>query len=400
MDIQKLRYCKHSESMSLLLYKSLNQIARNTHNYPFSDLYDYICGANLLRYAFDECRRNNGVAGIDNVDFKLFNTDNINYYLQDIENQLKSGTYLTYPYKRIHIKSDGGKERAICIPTVRDRIVQKAVSVILSAIIDPVFLSCSYAYRPYLGTNDAIGNLLKLIERKGKHYAYNYDIQKYFDNINREKLFLYLEKLVGDPKLLNLIRNIVEAESIQDGDIICPDSGIQQGSPVSPILSNLYLHHLDSFWHEKEYNKKFNAELIRYADDILVMAKYENPKVTEAISSCLGELGLTLNLKKSKQINLRLGQKMNFLGYEIKMTKVKPMILDIGPRIRNVKRLKSKIDRLCQASQKNVIPPEEVLRSITSQVEGFKNYYMHSTSGHIFNELDNIVNEFRRRKGL
>jgi RNA-directed DNA polymerase len=383
------RYAKHSASN---LLKSLNQIISGS-DYPIDDLYGYICETGLLRYAFDQCKVNKGIPGIDGVSFTLFNATNINYFIRDIEVLLNSENYTGYPNKIIDIK-EGSKERSISIPTIRDRTVQKAISLVLSVVLDPIFLPCSFAYRNGVSANDAVGLLLNLVERKRKNFVYKFDIKNCFGSIDRQKLLSYLEEKISDKKLLTLIRNFIESEAVKDGEIIYFEAGIPQGNSLSPILSNLYLHNLDSFWYDNNYHKKYNAELVRYADDICVLSKYENTDITEAVQSCLEGLGLLLNLSKSRRLNLRLGQSLTFLGYEIQLTNVKPTVVKVEPRFSNLERMKGKLKRVFRNARKGVFTLEESRELMGSMISGFENYYIHSTSRESFDQLDEMAKVF------
>jgi group II intron reverse transcriptase/maturase len=271
--------------------KNISQMATADHSLKFHNLYDLIHHPSWLETAYQHVRQNAGskTAGVDKVTMLLFE-ENLESNLQELSEQLKSGTFDPFPVRRVILKEkkrDGRmKFRALGIPAIRDRIVQEALRMILEPIWESDFSTYSYGFRPNRCTMDAVSYLwAKMIGTAG--WAYKWviegDISSYFDTIHHRKLMKLLQKRIKEKKLLDLIWKFLQAGVLDGGNYAETLSGVPQGGIVSPLLANIYLHELDKYMEDtyvsrsqivKHRNRKKgipNFLYTRYADDFVVL---------------------------------------------------------------------------------------------------------------------------------
>lgn len=270
-------------------------------------LFTALTSPTTLSNAFERVAENHGCAGSDGVSIELFERDK-HANLQQLAEDLTSQTYHPFPLLRFPIpKRRGGGVRWLSVPTVRDRTAQAAAYLVTRPIFEAEFESMSHAYREGRGVKTAIRDIEKWRDA-GYRYAVDADIDAYFDTVPHDLLLKKLEALLPEPPLLRLFRKWIKAEVYDGKNIWRLNTGIPQGSVVSPIMANLYLDDLD------ELLTSLGKKLVRYADDFLILSKTEDESEEniDLTAMILEDMLLSLNKKKTKIVSFEQGFK--FLG--------------------------------------------------------------------------------------
>ncbi len=308
------------------LRQKLSQKAKQQKRFRFYSLYAHICRADTLRAAWDAVRANNGAPGVDGVSIEQIaaTPEKETAFLEELQRSLQERTYRTQPVRRVYILKPNGKLRPLGIPTVRDRVVQAAVLLILEPIFEADFEDCSYGFRPGRSAHQALRSILKGLQ-SGYTAVYDADLAGYFDSIPHDKLMACVRMRVVDGAVLGLIRQwlnapVVEPPKDQAGPptVGRNSKGTPQGGVLSPLLANIYLHWFDRVFHRADGPARWaKAKLVRYADDFVVLARYISPQLQRFIEGKLeGWLGLQLNREKTRIVDLQQpGQSLDFLGY-------------------------------------------------------------------------------------
>jgi len=253
--------------------------------------------------------RKDGAAGVDDVTAEEYERD-LEENLLSLLERFKSGRYIAPPVKRKYIPKGEGRFRPIGIPTLEDKILQRAVVMVLTPLYEQDFLDCSYGFRPERSVHQALESLWKGVMGMGGCPAWaglEVDIKSYFDTVNRKQLREFLRKRVRDGVLLRIIGKWLKAGVFEDGAIHYLKEGTPQGGVVSPLFSNIYLHEVLDVWFEEEVKPRLNgqAELIRFADDyvILFTDKRDALRVQEVLPKRFGKYGLTLHDDKTRLVD-------------------------------------------------------------------------------------------------
>ena len=275
-----------------------------------SDLLEAILDRNNLNRAYKRVKRNHGAAGIDGMTVEE-SLPWLKEHREELLRSIRDGSYMPSPVRRKEIpKSDGGV-RKLGIPTVVDRVIQQAIAQKLQSIWEPLFSDSSYGYRPRRSAQQAIQKVKEYAE-EGYRYAVSVDLSKYFDTLNHEQLMNLLHKQIQDMRVLRLIKKYLKSGVMENGVICKTEEGSPQGGPLSPLLANIYLNEFD--W---EMNRR-GVKLVRYADDIVVLAKSERA-AERLLESCRkyleGGLKLKMNTEKSKVTSIFAQKKFKFLGF-------------------------------------------------------------------------------------
>ena len=303
----------------LTLQEKLYQKAKQEREYKFYVLYDKMFIPYMLREAWEQVKSNDGSPGVDKVTIADVGQYGVTAYLTELGEELRKQTYQPQAVKRVMIDKEEGGQRPLGIPTVKDRIAQTVCKMILEPIFEADFEESSYGFRPDRSAKDAItaikGNL-----KQGKTEVYDADLSKYFDTIPHDKLQIVLKQRVADPRILKLINKWLKAPIYENGQYTSGKGGMgtPQGGVISPLLANVYLHLIDRIVNNaRSLFGKLGIQIVRYADDFVLMGRTLPAEIVEKLKSLLSRMGLSLNEKKTRQINARK-ESFNFLGFTIR----------------------------------------------------------------------------------
>ena len=331
-----------------------------------------------LKAAFKAVKRNKGAPGIDKRTISEVEAS-INEIILELCTSLLKGTYTPSPGGAVKIPKTIGQTRQLGIPTVVDRIVQQAITQILLPIFDPYFSGQSFGFRPKRSAQQAIATA-KAFVKEGKEWVVDLDIAKFFDCVNHDIILSKLAHSISDKKLLKLIRKFLQAGMMHDGLFSKKEQGMPQGSPLSPLLSNIMLHDLDKELHYRGHS------FVRYADDcnIYVASKAAAQRVLNSITRFLkNKLKLSVNLDKSAATSVI---KRSFLGFTLLHDGKVAISKD------SIKRFKNKIRLITKRNRGVKI--ETVIRELNQATRGWFHYFKCSDSSKPFKLLDGWI---RRR---
>jgi RNA-directed DNA polymerase len=291
-----------SESVST----RLQQIAKRARDFPdsvWTTLAHHI-DVDFLREAFGRTRKD-GATGVDGqtaADYEV----NLEANLRDLLDRFKSGTYFAPPVKRVHIPKGDGRTRPIGIPTFEDKVLQRAVVMVLESIYEQDFKECSYGFRPGRSAHQALLALWKALMDMGGGWVLEVDIQSFFDSVDHGHLRGFLDLRVRDGVIRRAIDKWLKAGVMEDGSVRRSEEGTPQGGVISPLLANVYLHEVIDKWFDSEVRPRLrgSATLIRYADDFVIAFESEDDarRVLKVLPLRLGKFGLTLHPTKTRLV--------------------------------------------------------------------------------------------------
>jgi group II intron reverse transcriptase/maturase len=260
-----------------------------------------------MREAYIRTRKD-GATGIDGVTAKGYET-NLEANLRDLLERIKSGRYKAPPVRRTYIPKADGSQRPLGIPSFEDKVAQRAVAMVLEAVYEQDFLSCSYGFRPGRSAHQALRQLSSAITVRKQYWVLDVDIRKYFDSISHSHLREILDQRVTDGVVRRMIDKWLNAGVLEEGNLHFATEGTPQGGVISPMLSNIFLHHVLDKWFEDEVRPRMRgkATLVRFADDFVMTFEtyHDARRVMDVLGKRLGRFGLTLHLDKTRFIDFR-----------------------------------------------------------------------------------------------
>ena len=339
--------------------------SRESREADGTDLLERILSRENLNRAYKRVKANKGAPGIDGMTVE----DALPWlreHREELLEQIRSGKYKPQPVRRKEIPKPDGGVRQLGIPTVIDRVIQQAIAQQLSPIFEPKFIDGSYGYRPNRSAQQAIQKVKKYAE-EGYTTAVEIDLSKYFDTLNHELLMNMVREEVKDKRVTDLIKKYLKSGVFAEGLLVKTEEGSPQGGPLSPLLANIYLNKYD-----QEMTRR-GVKVIRYADDIVILAKSKRAgeRLLESSKRYLeGKLKLKLNTEKSKVVSVYAIRNFKFLGFALGKGKNG---IYIRAHAKSLKKAKQKLKELTSRSQgRNV---RAVMRNVKVYIRGWLGYF-------------------------
>ena len=367
----------------------IRKVARERKKERFTALFHHIT-TELLDEAFYELAQN-AAPGVDRLTWKDYEA-NLEENIEDLYDRVQRGAYRALPSRRVYIPKPDGRQRPLAVAALEDKIVQRAVAALLNAVYEEDFLGFSYGFRPGRGAHDALDALCVGIDSKKVSYILDADIRSFFDEISQEWLIRFLEHRIGDRRIIRLIQKWLKAGTLEEGVVTVSDSGTGQGSVISPMLANIYLHYALDLWVERWRRRETTGDVIivRYADDFIVGFQHEGDarRFLNEMRRRLAEFALSLHPEKTRLIEFgrfaaerrkRCGlgrpETFKFLGFTFICGKTRAGKFQIKRKTR-ADRMRAKLKMVQEEMRRRMHQPIAVQgKWLSYVVKGYFNYH-------------------------
>ena len=301
-DQQSTRRAQDRASVSQALER-VRQAARQRKKERFTSLVHHVDPA-MLRTAFYAMKRD-AAPGVDGMTWETYEQD-LDRRIETLHARVQAGTYRALPSRRSYIPKEDGSKRPLAVAALEDKIVQRAVAAVLSAIHEEDFLGFSYGFRPNRSQHDALDAMIVGISSKKVNYILDADIRSFFTEVSQQWVVRFLEHRIGDKRIIRLVQKWLRSGILEDGIVTIEEKGTGQGSVISPLLSNIYLHYVFDLWAERWRRREATGDMImvRYADDTVVGFQHESDarRFRDAMRDRLREFSLSLHPDKTRLI--------------------------------------------------------------------------------------------------
>jgi len=407
---QSTRRTQSRASVSQALER-IRKVATERKKERFTALFHHI-NIDLLEEAFFELKTN-AAPGVDRLTWKDYEAD-LECNLEDLHHRVQRGAYRALPSRRVYIPKPDGRQRPLAVAALEDKIVQRAVVGLLNAIYEEDFLGFSYGFRPGRGAHDAMDALCVGIHSKKVSFILDADIRSFFDEISQEWLIRFLEHRVGDRRIIRLIQKWLKAGILEDGVVSVSDRGTGQGSVISPLLANIYLHYTLDLWAARwrQHTATGDVIIVRYADDFIVGFQHESDArlFRDKMRERLGKFALSLHPEKTRLIEFgrfaaerrkRRGlgkpETFNFLGFTFICGKTRAGKFQIKRKTR-ADRMRAKLREIKVVLRRCMHRPiPEQGKWLGRVVRGYFNYHAVPTNGHALGVFLHHVTDLWRR---
>ena len=386
--------------------RKLNEKAKANPKFRFYSLYDKTYRMDILTEAYRRVKANGGTSGVDGIRIEDIDEHGYSEYLTELGKELKERQYHPQAVRRVYIPKANGKKRPLGIPTIKDRIVQTAFLMILEPIFEADFSDNSHGFRPKKSAHGAIREIYKYLNW-GCEQVYDVDLEKYFDTVEHWKLMKLLSQRISDGRMLHVIKQWLSCGYVEDGQKRQSKRGTPQGGVISPLLANIYLNPVDQSFKRKGLGKikSGSIHLVRYADDMLILAQRDLSKGIEILEHYLDRLGLKLNREKTHKLNLREDKKVEFLGFQfhrVESMKTKERLYLVSPSHSSQKKCREKVKHI--VNHNIPLSMRDQIGNVNRFLTGWTNYFRLGNSSHALKSLNNYVNKrvrrvIQRRKG-
>ena len=388
------------------LQNSLQTKAKAEPSFRFYSLWDKVCRRDVLVEAHRRCRRNDGAPGVDGVTFDAIEKHGVESWLESLQEELKSGEYRTQPLLRVWIPKSNGGQRPLGIPTVRDRVAQMAVQLVLGPIFEEDLLPEQYAYRAGRDAKAAVRRAYFQVSQKRRNAVVDADLSDFFTTIPHGPLMRCLGRRVADGRLLSVIRQWLKAAVIErkkKGPVRTSDArrtgrGTPQGGVISPLLANIYFRRFLLAWKSFGIQERLDAHVVNYADDLVICCRPGNgPAAMLEMRGLMKRIGLTVNEEKTHLVNVP-EESFDFLGYTIGRFYGKggKSYLGTQPAKKSVARLRKAIhdETSCQWYASS---PEIRVAMLNRRLRGWMNYFNQGPVTQVYRGInDYVARRFRR----
>ena len=373
------------------LQHALYRAAKADPGRRFHALYDKVSRSDVLWRAWVAVRLNNGAPGIDKITLAAVEEYGVTRLLGELAAELKEGRYRPMPARRVYIPKPGVPDelRPLSIPSVRDRIVQAAAKIVLEPVFEADFLPCSFGFRPKRSAHDALQVLIDECWR-GRRWVVETDIASCFSAIPHDKLMEAVEERVCDQPVLKLLRAMLRAGVMEDGQVRRTAAGTPQGGVISPVMCNVYLHRLDRAWDDAD------GVLARYADDLVVMcwSRSQAEQALARLTDLLAALGLEPKAAKTRIVHLEEGgEGFDFLGFHHRLVrsrgltgKKQVMFLARWPADKAMQHARDRIRELTRRSRL-LLAPEWIVEDLNQFLGGWAAYFRFGNSAARFGKI-------------
>jgi RNA-directed DNA polymerase len=366
------------------LQKALHDKAKGSPSYRFYALYDKVYRKDVLALAYERCQANRGAAGVDGQEFDDIEKYGVGRWLDELARELGRRTYRPQPVRRVMIPKPGGGERPLGIPAIKDRVAETAAMLILEPIFEADLQPEQYAYRPDRSALDAVRHVHKLLNT-GHGQIVDADLSGYYDSIPHSDLMRSVARRIVDGAMLRLIKMWLEApveETDEQGKKRWSTRnrdegrGTPQGSPISPLLSNLYMRRFVLGWKTLKHEKRLHAFIVNYADDLVICCRSQADEALATMRDMMSKLKLTVNEKKTRVCHVP-EEKFDFLGYTFGRCyspKTGRAYLGTVPSKKRVQRICAGISELTRRSQTQR-DMETLVADLNRRLIGWANYF-------------------------
>jgi RNA-directed DNA polymerase len=373
--------------------------AKAEPSWRFWGLYVHVCKEETLREAYRLAKENDGAPGIDGVTFEAIEGSGVDAFLKQIRDELVSRQYVPMPNRKKEIPKDGGKKvRVLGIPSIRDRVVQGALQLILEPIFEAGFQTGSFGYRPARSAHGAVAQVVAAI-KEGKTRVIDLDLRTYFDNVKHHILASKVAARVDDDDVMYLLKLIMKATGAK---------GVPQGGVISPLLSNIYLDVVDRMLEKaREVTREgrwTRVQYARYADDLVVLVDGQPRhdrlfrQVSGRIREELAKLEVEVNEEKSRTVDLEREESFGFLGFDIKRVRSRfgPKWVPLTtPKLKKRTELMSRLKAVFRSLRSQ--PVYRVIALINPIIKGWVDYYAHGNASRCFSQVRDWVEKKVRR---
>lgn len=389
------------------LQRKLYAKAKQEPAYRFYALYDKLYRADILSHAWRLVKANRGSPGVDGISFEAIESgEGTETFLRELAQDLKDKTYRAHPVRRVMIPKADGRLRPLGIPTIRDRVAQRAVKLLIEPIFEADFCAHSYGFRPKKSAHDAADDIANTLWA-GYTQVIDADLSKYFDSIPHAKLMAVVAERIVDGGILHLIKQWLKAPVIGEdasgvkktvGGGKANRKGTPQGGVISPLLANCYLHILDRIWHRQHLKGKLKAHLVRYADDFVVLCRKDVQEPLKVVRQVLARLGLSLNEAKTQVVDATAAS-FDFLGFSIRMSRGrrtgKPYP-HVRPSDKSLRNIKTKLTALT-GRELTPIALEKIVGNVNRSLSGWANYFHYRNSNQVMEKVKTHAEQRLRR---